>query len=231
MTFFRKLIKQVFVGGITAPGSGTLSEAYGANASAGDLSTSVGYNANANGTDSVAVGNSANADADRATVVGEGAQSLADDGTAIGTAASANEKGTSLGAASVSTFNAVACGRNARATSDNSVAVGDSAFVDTGSNHAMAIGRSATVPPSCSGSIAVGRNAACSLPNELQVGGAGAAIDNMTINGTSLVLLHMDLLMSDNGETGLWIPCRVGGVNVLKQVTFNVSTGVLSITP
>lgn len=113
--------------GISAPGSGTDSQAFGSGAIAGDDSAlAVGFLAEAAGPSSTAVGRQAQAVGDSASAFGLQSSAQNDNSTAIGTTAAASADGaTALGQATdAGHASATALGKGATTTAANQIMLG-----------------------------------------------------------------------------------------------------------
>ena len=165
--------------GVSAPGAGTDSEAWGDEATAaGDQSVALGERASAGGLNSVSIGQLSAADSTGATAVGR-ASSASESSVALGNSAAAGgtDSNTAIGANATAsgTTNSTAVGRLSTASISNSVAVGSLATA------------------SGSGSLALGPNASATMTNTVAVGSSSSAT-----GGASTVV---GAAASDGGNT------------------------------
>ena len=145
----------------------------------GQNSTAVGTGTRATGLSSTAVGDSAQATVNRAVAVGTGTRAIGLSSTAVGDSAQATANGAvALGQSTESAGNSVAAGFNAKARSNNTVAIGVEANNDGSiTNNASSVSVGVATRARAVGSMAMGVSADASGKYSLALGSGDVGTD------------------------------------------------------
>jgi hypothetical protein len=236
--------------GITVPGTGTGSEAFGNDAdAAGDSSLAVGAGAGALGQESVAVGGLSVASWFQSVALGWQASAGDDYAIALGANASAsNANSIALGysstasaqnaiaiglTASAAGLDGIAIGRNASAGGSRTVALGVSALQNAGGDDNIAIGAQALQGNTTGGSnVAIGSYAQQTATGDFNVGVGQNALNEVTGDAnTALGHRSLESASSADGNVGLGNETlrsvNTGDYNIAigNQTGTNITTG------
>jgi hypothetical protein len=175
---------------ISAPGSGTATERFGASATTGAASntTAIGNTATATGGNSTALGASASATSTNSIAIGRSAAASTGSGAiAIGNGSVSSNAGTIAiggGTATASGANSITIGYGSSSVSDTSVAIGYQAINSSGATNSIALGAAATT--TAANQFVVGSNAS-SITNVYfgtGVANGTGAVPGVTVQGT-----------------------------------------------
>ena len=239
---------------VTAPGSGSQSEQYGASSVAsGTDSTVLGFGASATGTNSSAIGSGATANVSNATVIGKSASVTTSSGqTVIGISASAaGQNSVVIGnSASASQADCIAIGHSSTGggstsgdtrnvvigslafssptTGNNEVIIGYSAKARNSATNTVVIGSTAEAIASAGHSVVLGSTAVNTAANQFVAGSSASPLNNVYfgkgVNNATPTAYAI------NGTAGTGTNIGGGALNLAGGAsTGNANTGFVNI--